>query len=58
MDTNKKKPPAMKTVNSSLRERGHIVEGSGGKTWVWKHTLNIEIIDDVNEFIANGGKMP
>lgn len=53
MDEAAKMIPAMKTVNKDMREKGHKVEGVGGKTWLYGHTINPEIEDDVDQFVAS-----
>ena len=40
--------PAMKTVNKGLRERGFIIEGKSGITWVFGVSINMEIEENMN----------
>lgn len=42
-DSSDKTIPHMKTVTRQLREKGYIVEPSGGKTWVHKMTVKVEV---------------
>ncbi len=55
MDTDDRKIPAMKTINGAIRERGHRVEKSGGKTWIYQYGLNPLIVEDVSQYLAKGG---
>lgn len=54
------KIPAMKTVNTALRERGVDVDKSGGKTWIYGHTIKLDIVEEVDDYIRSfagrGGK--
>ena len=54
MDGREQRVPSMKSVNTALRERGAIVEKSGGKTWIYRHTISLDIVEDVEAFIARG----
>lgn len=51
MDAREQRIPTMKTINSSLRERGYMVEKRSGKTWIYSMAINIEIIDELQEFV-------
>lgn len=51
MDSKERRTPTKKSINTSLRERGLIVEATGGKTWVYGVTINEDIVEDVDFFI-------
>jgi hypothetical protein len=49
--------PAMKSINSALRDMGYIIEPAGGKTYILNHTIRLEVLADVEEFLKeNKGK--
>lgn len=56
MDAREQRIPAMKSINTALRDRGLIVEKSGGKTWINGVTINMEIVKDVEEFANRNHK--
>lgn len=53
IDEGEKRKPAMKTVNASIRERGHVVESVGGRAWLYRHAIEPDIVADVEEFTKN-----
>ncbi len=55
MDSRDQRIPAMKTITKSLRERGFIVDKSGGKTWIYYMAINHEVALEVDEFARNSG---
>lgn len=57
MDTRDQRIPAMKSINSAIRDRGYRVEKSGGKTWIYSHWLNPDITKEVTDFINKGAKV-
>lgn len=52
MDESEKRIPAMKTINAGMREKGHTIDAVGGRTYLWRHTINPEIEQEVRNFIA------
>ncbi|KJS02217.1 MAG: hypothetical protein VR65_06105 [Desulfobulbaceae bacterium BRH_c16a] len=48
-DQSDKHVPAMKTINKALRDKGHIVEPSGGKTWVWRITVKQDVVENMRK---------
>lgn len=56
MDGREQRIPAMKGINGAIRDRGHVVDKQGGKTWIYRFTLNPSIESDVDEFLKKGGK--
>ena len=52
-DQKSRRIPAMKTINKDMRDRGIVVDMSGGKTWIYGYSINLEIINDVNAFLGN-----
>lgn len=55
-DGREQRLPAMKGINGAIRDRGHVVDKLGGKTWIYRFTLNPSIESDVDEFLKKGGK--
>jgi len=53
MDESEKRIPAMKTINGAIREKGHLVDAVGGKTYLYSHAVNQDITQEVAAFIAN-----
>jgi len=49
MDSNVKRIPAMKTINKAMRERGYDISKLSGRTWVFEHTINPEILTRMGE---------
>ena len=47
----KKSPPAMKTVNNGLRDKGFQVEPRGGKTWIYRCRIALDISMEVDNFV-------
>jgi hypothetical protein len=56
MDTREQRIPSMKSINQALRERGLIVEKSGGKTWIENTTISFDIVLDIQEYLKKGDK--
>jgi len=56
MDSGERRIPAMKTINAAIRERGHTVEKSGGKTWIYNHAINPELEMDIAEYTRKTAK--
>lgn len=56
MDSREQRVPGIKSVNTQIRDRGHQVEKSGGKTWLYRHTINPLIESDLDEWLKKGGK--
>jgi len=54
-DPRKDRIPAMKTINSAIRDRGYLVEKRGGKTWLYQLRINYELATDIEEFIQKAG---
>jgi putative DNA primase/helicase len=50
MDGTDRRRPSMKTINTTLRDRGFRVEQAGGRTWIYQHYINLEIMDEVTSF--------
>ena len=55
MDTKSRRVPALRTINTELRNREFRVEKVGGKTWLYGYMINPEISLDVDNFISNQG---
>lgn len=55
MDARDGRTPSMKSINAALRDRGLSVEKSGGKTWIYRTTIDIGIVLEVENFIRKGG---
>ena len=53
MDESEKRMPSMKAINSAIRDKGHLVEATGGRTWIYGHSIKQEITDEIAEFNAN-----
>lgn len=53
LDTQSNKIPAMKTINKEIRERGHKVEGVGGVTYIFSHSINLNVVQAVAKYTAN-----
>lgn len=49
MDSNIKRIPAMKTINKAMRDRGYDVDKKAGKTWVFEHSINKDILSKMGE---------
>ena len=56
MDAQERRTPGIKSVNTQIRDRGHTVEQSGGKTWLYRFSANPLIEDDVADWLKKGGK--
>lgn len=52
MDEAAKRIPAMRTINAAIREKGHVVEAVGGKTWLYGHAINPDISQEVAKFVS------
>lgn len=53
MDESEKRMPAMKTINSTIRDKGHNVEAVGGRTWLYGHTVKQEIKYEITAFVES-----
>ncbi len=53
IDINDKKIPAMKTINKEIRERGHLVDKIGGVTYIFGHSINLEVVKAVQKYDPN-----
>jgi putative DNA primase/helicase len=51
MDIKESRVPGIKAINTAIRERGHLVDKTGGKTWLYRHIVNGEIEGDVDDFL-------
>lgn len=51
--SDRQKMPAMKSINDGLRERGVDIEKSGGKTWIKRHTIKLDRVSDIEEFLRS-----
>jgi putative DNA primase/helicase len=51
MDEAEKRIPQMKTINAEMRQKGHIVDSVGGRTWLYGHAISMEIKQDVDAFV-------
>jgi putative DNA primase/helicase len=56
MDNKERRTPGIKSVNTSFRDRGYIVDKAGGKTWLYRFVLNPAIENEVEEWLKKGGK--
>jgi putative DNA primase/helicase len=56
MDGSDRRRPSMKTINTTLRDRGFRVEPSGGRTWIYQQSINLEILEEVKSFVSQGYK--
>jgi putative DNA primase/helicase len=56
MDNREQRVPGIKSVNNAIRDRGHLVDKSGGKTWLYRHTLALSIEGDVDDWLKKGAK--
>lgn len=56
MDGREQRIPSMKGINSAFRDRGVLMEKSGGKTWIYGHTVSLAVEDEVDEWLKKGGK--
>lgn len=49
MDERESKRPSIRTINTMLRERGHLVEKKSGRYWLYNHTIKLEILEEISE---------
>lgn len=56
MDNKERRTPGIKSVNTSFRDRGHVVDKAGGKTWLYRFVVNPLIETEVEEWLKKGGK--
>lgn len=50
MDDVEKRCPHIKTLIAELRLKGHHIETTGGKTWLYRHYINPDISQEVQEW--------
>ena len=52
IDINENKIPTMKTINKEIRDRGHKVDRVGGVTYIFAHSINLEVVTAVQNYSA------
>lgn len=56
MDSREQRTPGIKSINTQIRERGHLLDKVGGQLWLYRHTVNTEIEDALDEWLKKAGK--
>ncbi len=50
MDEGATRIPHLKTLIAELRLKGHHIETIGGRTWLYRHHINLDITLEVDEW--------
>ena len=53
MDSQERRTPGIKSLNTSLRDRGVQVEKVGGKVYVFRYYVEASIEEEVKDWLKN-----